>query len=519
MLAWGCAAALGASGCATNSPLPQGAFVRDPLGPPQLPAALVKRDGLPAPPEPEVLPPLKPPALAENGPLQLAEVLRSVESSFPLLYAIQQEREIAAGQRLSAEGAFDPTLRSRTTEQGGTFASTRFDTFLEQATPFGGITTFAGYRVGVGNFPVYYGDRKTAEGGEFRAGVTVPLLQNRETDPRRTRVRAAQIAEQLADPAIRRARLDYFRDAATVYWQWQAAGGQYRVAQYLLKLATDRQTLLDEQLKQGAVTENVVVLNRRILAGRRETLLATERSVQEAAFRLSLYLRDAAGEPVVPKAEWLLPDVIDRTTPAPDASPEAIAEATARALEVRPELVRFRLEKERRAAELQLATNQLLPQLNVFAAGTQDVGKAKKSFTGTGVFDTDRQTGEIGAFLEVPLPFRNARGLTATARAQLAQLLAQEKFQRDSIAAQVADATSALTLTYQRLQQAREELKQANRVLEQESVRYRAGAITLVELNLQEIAAAEARAKVVALVGTYFAAEAAARAAQGTDGP
>jgi outer membrane protein TolC len=517
LLAWGCAAALGASGCATNSPLPQGAFVRDPLGPPQLPAALVKRDGLPAAPEPEV--PGKQPALAENGPLQLSEVLRSVEASFPLLYAIQQERDIAAGQRLSAEGAFDPTVRSRTVEQGGVFASTRIDNFVEQATPFGGISAFAGHRIGLGNFPVYYGERKTAEGGEFRAGVTVPVLQNRATDPRRTRLRVAQIAEQMADPMIRRARLDYFRDSAAAYWLWQAAGGQYSVAQYLLKLAQDRQKLLDEQLRLGAagVTEDVVTLNRRLVAERQEALLATERTLQEAALRLSLFLRDGAGEPLVPKAEWLLPAFLDLGAPPPAATAEALAADTERALAQRPELVRFQLEKERRAAELQLATNQLLPQLNLYAAGTQDVGFSKKTFTGTGIFRTDRQTGELGAFLEVPLPFRNARGLTATARAQLAQLLANEKFQRDAIAAQVADAASALTQTYARLDRAREELKQANRVLAQAGVRFRAGAIQLVELNIQETAAAAARAKVVALVGAYFAAVASYQAALGAD--
>jgi outer membrane protein TolC len=121
--------------------------------------------------------------------------------------------------------------------------------------------------------------------------------------------------------------------------------------------------------------------------------------------------------------------------------------------------------------------------------------------------------------LEMPLPFRSARGLTATARAQLAQLLAQERFTRDDIAAQVQDAVSELDLTYKRLGRAREELKQANRVLELESERYRAKQIGLVELNLQEIAAAEARAKVVGVLGTYFAAVASYRAALGLDGP
>lgn len=500
--------ALACAGCATRSPLPEGAYLRAQteiprLAPPSKPAPL------PPPPNPQ--------QKLADGPLTLIEVLASVEAAFPLLYAIEQERGIAAGQRLASEGQFDPILRARGVDQAGTFSSARFDAGVEQATPFGGATTFAGWRFGNGNFPIYYGDRKTAEGGEFRAGVNLPLLQNRDIDPRRARLRSAQIAEKMADPTVRRARLDYFRGAAQSYWAWQAAGGQYRVAQYLLKLAADRQGLLDEQFKEKLIAESVVVLNRRLVAGREESLLGTERQLQQAALRLSLFLRDSAGNPVVPQPGWLLLDFIDLAPGVPD--PARLAADVELAYAMRPELVRFQLEKERRAVELQLATNQLAPALNVYAQAAQDAGAAKKTFTGQGPFDTDRTTVEAGVQFEMPLPFRTARGLTATARAQLAQLLAQERFARDDIAAQVQDAVSELDLTYKRLGRAREELKQANRVLELETERYRAKQIGLVELNLQEIAAAEARAKVLGTLGAYFAAVANYRAALGLDGP
>ncbi|MBY0455711.1 MAG: hypothetical protein K2V38_00075, partial [Gemmataceae bacterium] len=218
-LAYGCALTLGAAGCATQSPLPPGAFVRDPIPAPLLPPSAARPAELPEPPE------AKPGAVRPDrgpAPLALGEVLNSVEAAFPLLYAVEQERAIAAGQRLSAEGAFDPVLRSRGVDQSGTFSSARLDAGVEQALPFGGATTFAGWRWGMGNFPVYSGGLKTAEGGEYRAGVNLPLLQNRDIDPRRARLLAAQITERLADPIVRRARLDFFRAAAQSYWAWQA---------------------------------------------------------------------------------------------------------------------------------------------------------------------------------------------------------------------------------------------------------------------------------------------------------
>ena len=501
-------ALLSAAGCASQrSPLPADAFIRDPLAPPQL---------LPPPPAAELPAPPSPTASAARpatGALSLGDVLTSVEEHFPLLYAVEQERSIAAGQRLSAEGQFDAVLRARATEQAGTFANGRVDVGVETPLTAGGVTSFAGWRLGGGNYPVYYGDRKTADGGEFRAGFTVPLLQNRDTDPRRARLRAAQIAEQLADPAVRRARLDYQRNAAQAYWAWEAAGAQYRVAAELATLAAKRQEVIDVRQKGGLISASAPALNRRLVASRQEAQLAAERQVQQAALRLSLFLRGPDGDPIVPPADTLLANFLALEPPAPD--PTRLQADVATALARRPELARFQLEKERRAVELKLATNQELPALNLFAAVSQDAGFAKKTFTGDGPFTTDRTAAEAGASFEVPLPRRDARGRVRTAQAQLAQLLGQERFARDEVVTQVQDAVSELTLTHARLGRARAEQREANTVLAIEAAIFDRQQTSLFELNLQEIAAAEARVRVVAALGQYFAAVANYRAALG----
>ncbi len=515
------------AGCTAARPLPPGALIQNPQPAPQLPPPPAPAE-LPAPPEPpkpakgEPGDPPKPAAVARPGagadsPLALREVLQSVEQFFPLLYAVEQERGIAEGQRVSAEGGFDPTLRARAVQRGGTFSSGGLDIGLEQPLTAGGVTTFAGWRLGQGNFPIYSGDRKTAELGEFRGGFGVPLLAGREIDPRRARVRAAQIQEQLADPAVRRARLDFFRNSAQAYWAWQTAGAQYRVASQLVELAATRQEVVDARQKAGQISASAPALNRRLIAGRREARLAAERQLQQAAIRLSLFLRDSNADPVVPPAAWLLPDLLALDPPRPD--PTRLKDDVAGALARRPELVRFQLEKERRSVELQLATNQTLPALNAFAAVSQDAGSAKKTLTGVGPFATDRTAAEAGATFELPIPRRDALGRVQVARAQLAQLLAQERYQRDDIAAQVQDAVSELVQTAGRVAQAREELREANRVLEIEGALFDKEQTTLFELNLQEVAAAEARAKVAGVVGLSFAAAASYLAAIGQDAP
>lgn len=497
-----------------------------PIAPPILPPVAAIPGELPKPPaaaapaipdrkpdehdkEPVLPPPRMLPAAAT---LELSEILQSVEQHFPLLLAAEQERVIASGQRLAAEGAFDLNLRSRGITQGGTFPSNRFDALLEQPTPLYGASFFSGYRTGIGDFPVYYGDRSTADGGEFRAGVLVPLLRDGAIDRRRALLRQAQLGEPLADAVVQRARIDYFRAAARAYWNWVGAGELYQVAEALLRIASDRQAGLEEQFKKGQIAEFVVIDNRRLIAEREGALIGAERRLQQTAFDLSLFLRDPEGNPVVPAASRLPRAFAQQEPPPPDT--ERLRADIETAYNLRPELMRFQLLKERTAVELRLAENQGYPALNAAVAGAQDVGKGKKA---TGIFEPDRSVVEASLVLEVPLQRREARGRAQAARSAMMQILAQERFARDQIGAEVQDAVSNLDRTYQRLQRAREEQKIAQRVAELEMERFRKGQSTLLEVNLRELAAAGAQAKVVDGLADFFRADADYRAALGLD--
>jgi outer membrane protein, heavy metal efflux system len=498
-VAMGVAAALGSTcGCAgTRSPIPDGANIIDPI--------LISTLEEPTPPNP--LPPaptIPAPPTPVGGALRLENVISSVTNNFPLLLAVEQEREITAGQRLSAEGGFDTQLRARASDQNGSFSNGRLDFSAEQPILANGGSVFGGWRLGDGNFPIYSNDRKTADGGEFRAGITMPLLRDRNIDRRRVALRQAQISEQLADPLIMRARLDFARSAAFSYWSWVAAGEQYRIAQELLNLANVRQKLFDAQAKAGAIADTQVALNRRLVAAREEAVLASERLVQAAAIRLSLFLRTDNADPIIPQASQLPTDFFANEPTKPTADQLTVDVQTA--LQNRPEFTRLTLLKERAATDLALARNRIMPGLNAFVAASQDVGFSKKTFSGSGPFGTDRTNAEFGLTFELEAQRREALGRLRTAQGQMAQLLNQERYTRDEITTQVQDAVSELQLTSQRLERAREELKQANRVLELETASFKRDAINLVQLNLQEVAAAEAQVKVASLLAQYYRA-------------
>jgi cobalt-zinc-cadmium efflux system outer membrane protein len=519
------------AGCSTSHLENSYAGILDPIPPPSLPPAPVPPAKLPIPPDGEkVLPETgnkntdnkkeskePKPAKVQNsaqpeGPLELAEVLKSVDLHFPLLMAAEQDRSIAAGQRLAAEGAFDLSFRTRGVTQGGTFPSNRLDVGFDQPTSLYGLSLYSGYRLGDGSYPVYYGDRQTADGGEFRAGLVLPLLKDGPIDRKRAALRQGQITESLADPTVQRARIDYFRSAARAYWAWVAAGEQYRVAESLLKLAQDRQAGFEAQFNKGQISEFVVIDNRRVIAEREGGLIAADRRFQQTSLDLSLFVRDDEGNPQVPSARRL-PSAFAQITPTAPST-ERLSEDIKTAYTQRPELVRFQLLKERATVDLRLAQNQSYPSLNAAVGGSQDVGPGKKS---PGIFALDRSVVEASLLLEVPLQRREAKGREQAAQATLMQVLAQERFARDQIGAEVQDAVSNLDRTFQRLARARDEQKVAQRVAELERERFEKGQSNLLEVNLRELSAAGAQVKIIDTLADYFRAFADLRAALGSD--
>jgi outer membrane protein TolC len=499
--------------------LPPGDGIRGNVPIPILPATATPAT-LPAPPVRQESPPADvavlpvPRVLRQDSVLSLEQVLASVSRHFPLLLAVEQERAITAGNRLAAEGAFDLNLRTRGVTQGGTFPNERFDLLLDQPTALNGISVFSGYRFGFGDFPVYYGDRQTADGGEFRAGMTLPLLRDGPIDRRRAALRQARITEALADPAIRRARIDYARAAARAYWNWVAAGEQCRIASALLAIAQNRQSGFEEQNQRGQIAEFIVIDNRRVIAEREGGLIAAERRFQQTALDLSLFLRDEAGEPVIPQAS-ALPAEFARDVPA-EPCDEPIAADVETAFRQRPELQRMQLLKERVATDLRLFENQTYPYLGAGVTASQDVGPGKQS---TGILALDRSNIEASLLLDVPLQRRDALGKAQAARAALAQVSAQERFARDQIRAEVQDAISNLARSFERLQRARQEQSIAERVADLERERFRAGQSNLLEVNIRELSAAGARAKVVDVLADFYRAQADYRAALGVDFP
>ncbi len=413
--------------------------------------------------------------------LGLDEVLASVEEHFPLIRAALLDVRAAEAEMLAADGAFDPILRA----QGGTvpygeYPHWRLDTVVEQPTPLWGTSFLGGYRMGTGPLAPYDGKRETNQLGELRAGFSVPLARNGWTDRRRANLERASLGRRISQLGVTQARLETVRAATVRYWAWVAAGARLRVAQDLLDLALERERALHVRLARGDVADIEVTENLRAILQRRAALVAAQRGLEQAAIDLSLYLRDPMGQPRLALAA-ALPDRL----PEPRASEAQQKDNDLQAaLAARPDAARLAAVQQQQRVDLDLAHNQLLPQVDVTVMGSQDFGYGKPG----------RARPELEAFVtvEVPLPGRTGLGRVDAAQAALRRTQEQLRFQKDRIVAEVRDALSAMEAARQRVALARQEVTVAQRLEGLERHRFDLGDSTLLIVNLRETATAEA---------------------------
>jgi outer membrane protein TolC len=441
----------------------------------------------------------------QSPALTLDAVTAAALLSFPGLVAAEQRQAAAEGEQLAAEGGFDTTLKLQSRwSVAGLYENRNYDVTVEQPTGLWGATFFGGWRRGTGNYPVYEGKSATANDGEFRAGVNLPLWRNGPIDRRRATLAQAELGRLIAGHDYDAALLELRRVVAQRYWDWVFAGRRRAVAQELLTIAERRNSGLQERIAAGDAAAIEGTDNQRTIFERRERLIAADRMLEQAAIQLSLYWRTPDGEPQLPRPEQLpdrfpepdLPQVADLTA--------AIEEARQR----RPELQR--LERQRRQTEIERdwARNQQAPGVDLSLMGAQDLGSSPSKLV-------NRDEMYVGVTIDLPLQRRVAQGRAQTAAANLIRLAADARLASERIAAEVRDAWSAVRAAYQRIGVARQQWEAARQLAEGERARLDLGDSTVLVVDLRELANGDAAIAEAEALNAFFKATADYRAALG----
>lgn len=429
--------------------------------------------------------------------LTLATVYENLEKTFPVILLSMREIRKAEFDILSAQGAFDFALKGSATNNTGYYDSNRFETNLEKPTSIWGTSFFAGYRVSSGDFPDYYGERRTNSAGEVRFGGRIPLWRDRSIDQGRLDVKQGELNRGIAENILSEQRLGVFRDAAVSYFNWLAAGQRRKIVQDLLVLAETRNEQIEKRVKLGDIPAIELKENERAILARREQVTAAERLLQKSSLYLSLYYRTPEGKMISPPVEEM-PPVFEPEVPVSEGSFE---KDKGYALENRPELKRILNEIEMEKNALAFHENQRGPQLDLILRGSRDIQNGTN-------FRRDPWEGDFSLVFNIPLQTRKQDGKIGGTEQKIEILKTKLSYQKDKISIEAGDALIALENALKRLQIIREEVKVAESLAKAEKKRFDLGDSTLLIVNLREQNAAEVALRLIGAETDYWNAKA-----------
>jgi outer membrane protein TolC len=301
--------------------------------------------------------------------------------------------------------------------------------------------------------------------------------------------------------------ISFVQEATYAYWEWVAAGRDYRITHRLLLLAEDRTDRIRQQVDAGLIDPPELTDNLRLVAERKAKLATASQKFQEKAVKLSLYLRDAAGDPIVPQPDQL------NDFPDPElVNKEQLESDTHIALVSRPELKVLDLTRREYEVDFAEAHNDLRPQIDGVLSGSQDVGEPTSSKQDKSQFEA-----EAAIFVDVPLQRRKGQGKMQAAQGKLAQLAAKRRLVEDKIVVSVQSAYIARIAAYEQVLQTKEAVRLAEELAVRERRNFDAGASDLLKVTLREQYAVESAYKEVEALLTYYRAQADYRAAMAQD--
>ncbi len=439
------------------------------------------------------------PAAAQT--LTLGEVLASSRAHVPqVLEAIAKVRA-AEGRRLAADGAFDVVFSGSTEARLGGYydGNVLGGTVKRPLQPFGG-EVYAGYRLSDGRFPIYEDERYTNELGELKVGIMFALLRDRLIDDRRFALSQADADIDLARNEQLVVAIGVQRRAMDAYGAWVTIGLRLAILRDLLALADGRQDGIRRQVARGQKPRILLAENDQIILRRQTLVVEAEQALAVAATRLSLFLRDETGKPLVSSSARLPPSLPPLSVPTIDVVTVAASRPDLRVIDIRMRQARERLA---------LTLNSALPRLDLVLETSRDFGDI-----GAGGPTRSGTEPKIGLRFSVPLQQRAAKGQRAANEAEIDAQAQRRRQLEEQIAVELETIQTDLAATRRLVELAVAEQARAAEVARAERRRFELGASDLFLVQVRE--EAEAATRIRAIEATWRQTQARAELAAAT---
>lgn len=420
-------------------------------------------------------------AIPAHAVLDLEIVQRRAIENLPLIEEQEAKISAAKSRMQQADGAFDTTLKGKTSGQNADKYDYNFwEAKLEKQTSILGSKLYVGHRAGLGTWPAYYGDYQTSSVGEAFAGFSVPLLRGLLTDEFRTFKANAQrevfIEEQLRLQKV----IDVLLKSSQAYWKWVATGQKYEIYQTLVKVAEDRQEYLEKKFQAGDIHRLKLTDNLRTLSKRKVDLQRAQIEWEMSLEDLNLYYRSSQSLTLddVPKKieENMNPLKADYLTLENKKKELPVFKI----LDLKIEILK---------QEASLAENKVLPKVDVFMEGIRDVGRVR--------FGKDQDELRMGMNFEFPLMNNQARGKRSEVKAKQLAVIKEKEWLDLEWNRQAKQFLTRLRILVDLLGNQKIEVDSTDKMAKAESVKLRQGQSDIFYVNIREEDLAEAKLKLV----------------------
>jgi outer membrane protein TolC len=345
----------------------------------------------------------------------------------------------------------------------------------------------------------------------LNANLSQPFLRNFKIDANRLQLRVAKKNREISDVQFQQTVTNTVANVKDLYYDLLYAIDNLAAQRKSLSLA---QKLLDEnqiKVRVGTMAPLDVVAAQSEVASREEGVIVAEALVAEAedAIKRTIFAQNDS-------ATWALRIV---PTDRPTAEPMAVdvESATKRAIEQRTDVVAARKNLENADANVQYASNQKLPDLNLIAAyGSSGIGGTvieREGFGGpiirtipggyndalSNVFGRDFPTWTFGVNFTYPIFNRQAQANSARAKISRDQTVASLRRLEMQVASEVRSAGRAVETNYKRVESTRAARVLAEQRLDAEQKKFAAGmstnfAVTQAQRDLALASVLELRA-------------------------
>ncbi|KTC96721.1 TolC family protein [Legionella feeleii] len=417
--------------------------------------------------------------------LALSTVLKRVNDCYPQILIARLEVTKAQGDYLSALGKFDPNLNMKTRSQpAGGYINNYTDNQINIPTLANGLKFFGGYRIGRGDWPVYYQNYLTNSGGEYRAGLTLPLLKDRLIDKERAKLLTQAEKIEMNNQEVGATKIKIYQEAIRAYWQWVQAGKQLTIFKQLLNLAQERQKAIIKQASEGDLARLAIAENRQFIIQRQQLVNQGQMIFEQAAVNLSIYYRDENNQPKYPMERQLPADLTSGS--------RSRQEYTTLEDQIRKHPIFCKLEKYYRIIKLKqnLAKNDLLPNLEATAYTFKQNGSGGDPLL-------IPQAAMVGLRFTFPLLQREAKGKLITATTELQQIATEKKFIFDKLKNELTNLLISKKMYQKQVNLLTEELALAKQVQAGETEKFYQGDSTLFLVNQREQASTQVQLNLI----------------------